>query len=152
MTNASHLFGTTLAAALLLSGCVTLDSPGPSRAPDAPPATATVIHDPDPGKTDTGSAPETRSAAKEIKGSVTPPLPKPTPPSHPSQVKPEGLIGSTGKELIARFGPPNITLDLRLPNNQAAEGYLYYPKDGKGCIHQFIVSSEKNKVIDYACR
>ncbi|MBF0165639.1 MAG: hypothetical protein HQM01_14245 [Magnetococcales bacterium] len=148
MTNASHPFRTTLVAALLLSGCATLDSPTISRAPDAPPVAATRSTDPDSGN----AAPEAKSTAREIKGTVTPPPPKPTPPSHPSQVKPEGLIGSTGKELITRFGPPNLTLDLRLANRQAAEGYLYYPKDGKGCIHQFIVSAEKNKVIDYACR
>ncbi|MBF0614736.1 MAG: hypothetical protein G8237_03450 [Magnetococcales bacterium] len=98
---------------------------------------------------------ESKPAPREAKGTastITHPKPPPPPPGHPSSDKPEKLIGSTGQELIRKFGPPNLTMDLTMPNRVHAEGYLYYPKEGKGCIHTFIVLQENNKVMDYSCR
>ncbi|MBF0417728.1 MAG: hypothetical protein HQL86_05705, partial [Magnetococcales bacterium] len=109
MTHALHHFKTVLATALFLSGCATLDSPLVTQTPDATQTAAAGSSDPESGKSDKSKTPESKNTPREIKGSVNPPPPKPAPPSHPSQVKPEGLIGATGKELIARFGQPNIT-------------------------------------------
>ncbi|MBF0627080.1 MAG: hypothetical protein HQL91_02560 [Magnetococcales bacterium] len=80
------------------------------------------------------------------------PTPVPPPPSHPSSVNPEKFVGATGQELLKQFGPPNLTTAVTLPDRAAAEGFLYYPKDHKGCIHTFVVLEQNNKVVRYFCQ
>ncbi|MBF0272858.1 MAG: hypothetical protein HQL98_12450 [Magnetococcales bacterium] len=140
MTNMSMAFQAVLLCGLLVSGCVTTDT---SSAQQNTPPTQESKSPPR----------ETKSATPETRTGHPPVMPKPTPPlAHPSTSKPETLIGSTGKELITRFGQPNMIMDVTMKGRSASEGYLYYPKDGKGCIHTFVVLEENNKVIHYFCQ
>ncbi|MBF0212842.1 MAG: hypothetical protein HQM00_04655 [Magnetococcales bacterium] len=142
-TPMTRVFQSTLLAALLLAGCVTL-TPEPSSPPQENTGTPE----------NAASAQESKQTARPGKGNQSPPaVPKPTPPpSHPSVGNPEKLIGATGKELIARFGQPNMSMDVTMPGHITAEGYLYYPKEGKGCIHTFLVQPDSDKVIHYFCQ
>ncbi|MEO5346453.1 MAG: hypothetical protein H7834_08765 [Magnetococcus sp. YQC-9] len=158
MINSAMKSRVVLLTALLLTGCGSILEPAAGSAPQESNTPARQLQSVQEdigidGVKSEGTVPaDSKITAREIKGTVTPPPPKPNPPSHPSLIKPETLIGSAGKELITRFGQPNITMDVKVAGQRTAEGYLYYPKDGKGCIHHFIVSTEKNKIIDYFCR
>ncbi|MBF0191111.1 MAG: hypothetical protein HQL99_08265 [Magnetococcales bacterium] len=143
MTHMAKAFQMALLSGLFVSGCVTTDS----ASPQPPGNPASVQESKSPPR-------DSKTASQETPRTGHPPLmPKPTPPTaHPSTGKPETLVGSTGKELINRFGQPNMILDVTMKGRSASEGYLYYPKDGKGCIHTFVVLEENNSVIHYFCQ
>ncbi|MBF0339526.1 MAG: hypothetical protein HQL95_01015 [Magnetococcales bacterium] len=148
MTKMAMPIKVTLLTALLLAGCAmeTTITPPETKAQGArPPATETKA-----ASTEEKAPPKATIPIPTSAATAAPKIAPPT--SHPSSVNPEKLIGATGKDLIARFGQPNMTLDITLPGKAAAEGYLYYPKDGKGCIHTFVVLEKNNKVTDYFCR
>ncbi|MBF0429167.1 MAG: hypothetical protein HQL94_09615 [Magnetococcales bacterium] len=61
-------------------------------------------------------------------------------------------IGSNIKVITDKLGQPNMTMEVNVVGQRPAEGYLYYPKDGKGCISTFVVSEQTNEIINYFCR
>ncbi|MBF0181685.1 MAG: hypothetical protein HQM03_16820 [Magnetococcales bacterium] len=84
--------------------------------------------------------------------------PKAAPPKKPVATAPADeasarrFIGANRKELTAKYGPPNMTMDVTVAGKPPAEGYLYYPKDGKGCIHAFVMDEKTGNIFDYFCR
>ncbi|MBF0126509.1 MAG: hypothetical protein HQM02_04775 [Magnetococcales bacterium] len=83
------------------------------------------------------------------KTTPAPKKPQTTPPTG-EQVK--NLIGANRKDLVAKYGPPNMTMDVTLAGRPPSEGYLYYPKDGKGCIHTFVMIEKTGEIVEYFCR
>lgn len=116
-------------ACLLLAGCAT-DRATPKSAEKTGPQTQNVSASNDASATSSQAAPKVVAANAAY----------------------TSMIGSKREELIKKLGHPNMTMDVTLAGRPPSEGYLYYPKDGQGCVHTFVLVETTEEIIDYFCR
>ncbi|MEO5332176.1 MAG: hypothetical protein H7839_09145 [Magnetococcus sp. YQC-5] len=123
-----------LLAMLCLTGCAS-DNTKPQTATTA--TATTAQKKPESGAALAAASPQTNPSTTQASASVA---------------KHDNLVGSKRKDLIEKLGQPNMTMDVTLAGRPPSEGYLYYPKQGTGCVHTYVVTEESGDVIDYFCR